>query len=104
MNDLSANDILLFGALAGVLVVIVLGLCWAVAHRGRQRFNTERRTNTDLAAQWEDRARKQFECAGRTNDPMGKRVMEHGATIYFNCAQELKATPTGASPRPAATP
>jgi hypothetical protein len=42
MNDLSANDILLFGALAGVLVVIVLGLCWAVAHRGRQRWRAER--------------------------------------------------------------
>jgi hypothetical protein len=40
--DLSANDILLFGALAGVLAVIVMGLCWAVAHRGRQRWSAER--------------------------------------------------------------
>jgi hypothetical protein len=47
MNDLSANDILLFGALAGVLVVIVLGLCWAVAHRGRQRWSAERRDNVE---------------------------------------------------------
>jgi hypothetical protein len=42
MNDLSANDILLFGALAGALVVVVLSLCWAVAHRGRQRWSAER--------------------------------------------------------------
>jgi hypothetical protein len=40
--ELSANDILLFSALAGALVVVVLGLCWAVAHRGRQRWSAER--------------------------------------------------------------
>jgi hypothetical protein len=43
MNDLFAIDILLFGALTGVLAVIVLGLFWAMAHRGRTRWSAERR-------------------------------------------------------------
>lgn len=43
MNNLSAFDIMLFGALVGALVAIVLGLCWAVAHRGRQRWSAGKR-------------------------------------------------------------
>lgn len=43
-----------------------------------------------LIAEWERAARKQFECADRTVDPTGQRVMDHGAFIYFNCAQALK--------------
>lgn len=42
MNDLSANDILLFGALSGALLVVLIGSLWALAHRGRRRFNAER--------------------------------------------------------------
>jgi hypothetical protein len=42
MNDLSANDILLFGALAGVLIVTIGAALWALTHRGRRRFNAER--------------------------------------------------------------
>jgi hypothetical protein len=42
MNDLSATDIMLFGALAGALALIVLAGLWALAHRGRRRFNAER--------------------------------------------------------------
>ncbi len=45
-----------------------------------------------LIVDWESRARQQFECAAHTTDPKGKRVMEHGAFVYFNCAQSLKAT------------
>lgn len=42
MNDLSANDILLFGALAGALVLMLLGGLWALAHRGRNRWSAQR--------------------------------------------------------------
>lgn len=104
MNDLSANDILLFGALTGALVVTLLGLLWAMAHQGRKRWSAERFERIDLVAQWEHRARKQFECADRTDDPMGKRVMEHGATVYFNCAQELRAIRVGSLLQPEAIP
>lgn len=41
MNDLSAFDILLFVALIGAVMVSLLGLCWALAHRGRQRWSAE---------------------------------------------------------------
>ncbi|MDQ2822051.1 MAG: hypothetical protein M3Y65_16925 [Pseudomonadota bacterium] len=44
MNDLSANDILLFGALIGVLAVILLGGLWALAHRGRTRWSADNRS------------------------------------------------------------
>lgn len=50
-----------------------------------------------LIKAWEASARRQFECAARTVDPMGKRVMEHGAFVYFNCAQALKAAGLGES-------
>lgn len=39
---------------------------------------------------WEMLARQQFECSDRTEDRTGKRVMDHGATVYFNCAQEIR--------------
>ncbi len=104
MNDLSAFDILLYGALSGVVLVAVCAGLWALAWRGRCRFNAERRGDADLIAHWEHCARKQFECAQGTDDPMGKRVMEHGATVYFNCAQELKASRVLTSPQPEASP
>lgn len=54
-----------------------------------------------LVKAWENSACKQYECADRTADPVGKRVMEHGATVYFNCAQALKAViPSATSPQP----
>ena len=43
-----------------------------------------------LVLEWEQSARSQFQCAERTTDPMGKRLVEHGATCYFNCAQSLR--------------
>lgn len=41
MNNLSAFDIMLFGALVGALVLILLGGLWALAHRGRKRWSSE---------------------------------------------------------------
>jgi len=58
--------------------------------------------DSTLAEKWENSARKQFACAIGTDDPTGKRVMEHGATVYFNCAQELRAR-GGSSPQPEAS-
>lgn len=42
MNDLYANDILLFGALTDAVLIMLIGELWALAHRGRRRFNAER--------------------------------------------------------------
>jgi hypothetical protein len=40
---------------------------------------------------WKNRARQQFLCGARTTDnPMGKRLVEHGAMVYANCALELE--------------
>ena len=44
----------------------------------------------DLIAEWEGYARRAFVNAERESDPMGKKLIEHGAMCYFNCAQELK--------------
>jgi hypothetical protein len=44
-----------------------------------------------LIADWEHCARKQVECAERTDDPMGKRLVQHGATVYSNCANALRS-------------
>jgi hypothetical protein len=43
-----------------------------------------------LIDEWEGYARRAFVNAERESDPMGKRLIEHGAMCYFNCAQELK--------------
>jgi len=43
-----------------------------------------------LVLEWEQSARSQFQCGERTTDPMGKRLVEHGAVCYFNCAQALR--------------
>lgn len=42
-----------------------------------------------LVAEWRRLARLRFECSDRTEDPMGKRVMDNSAFCYFNCSQEL---------------
>ncbi|MGI4846838.1 MAG: hypothetical protein ACRYGK_01680 [Janthinobacterium lividum] len=44
-----------------------------------------------LAEKWEQRARQLFACAAVTTDEMGKRLVEHGAMCYFNCAQDIRA-------------
>ncbi len=43
-----------------------------------------------LIAEWEGRARRKFVDAEHEHDPMGRRLIEHGAFCYFNCAQQLK--------------
>lgn len=45
-----------------------------------------------LVETWKNRARRQFLCGEQTTDcPMGKRLVEHGAMCYANCAMELEA-------------
>lgn len=43
-----------------------------------------------LIADWEGHARRKFECAEHETDPSARRFIEHGAIVYFNCAQALK--------------
>lgn len=43
-----------------------------------------------LAENWEQLARNKFRSAQEESDPMGRRLIEHGATCYFNCAQQLR--------------
>ena len=45
-----------------------------------------------LVETWKYRSRQQFLCGEQTKDcPMGKRLVEHGAMCYANCALELEA-------------
>lgn len=54
-----------------------------------------------LARTWEERSRRKLECGAQAEDGMGRRMVEHGAMCYFNCAQELREAlgqdPCGAS-------
>jgi len=43
-----------------------------------------------LITEWEGYASRAFVNAERESDPMGKRLIEHGAMCHFNCAQALK--------------
>ena len=43
-----------------------------------------------LCVEWERRARNKLRSAELEKDAMGRRLIEHGAMCYFNCAQELK--------------
>lgn len=42
-----------------------------------------------MALRWEDLARRKFDVAENETDAMGKRMIEHGAMCYYNCAIEL---------------
>ena len=44
-----------------------------------------------LHNKWYRLAKKQFDVAASEPTEIGKRVMEHGAMVYFNCANELRA-------------
>ncbi len=57
-----------------------------------------------LVGEWERRARRAFFDAEHEPDPMGRRLIEHGAMCYFNCIQELTAALTLASPVAKCTP
>lgn len=65
---------------------------------------TEAEKLEELIARWEHRARRLFYSAERETNPMGKRLLEHGAMCYFNCATELREARTVLSPAPLATP
>ena len=57
-----------------------------------------------LIEEWEGYARRAFLNAEHESDPMGKRLIEHGAMCDFNCAQALKkAIQTSLLPPPAST-
>lgn len=53
-----------------------------------------------LVLKWQQSASSQLQCAERTKDPMGKRLVQHGGMCYFNCAQALMAWLDASSLRP----
>ncbi len=52
-----------------------------------------------LVTLFEDRAKRAWKLAETEQDPMGKRLIEHGAVSTQNCATELKAL-SSLSPEP----
>lgn len=51
-----------------------------------------------LADEWEHRARCKFQSAQAQHDEAARRFIEHGATCYFNCAQQLRLALASALP------
>jgi len=51
-----------------------------------------------LVGRWEDIARRKWIDSEAENDQMGKRLIEHGALCYQNCARELKEALTSLLP------
>lgn len=51
-----------------------------------------------LVSQWEDIARRKWIDSKTENDPMGKKLIEHGAFCYQNCARELREALTDSLP------
>jgi hypothetical protein len=45
---------------------------------------------SQLVREWEQIAKRKFYDAQCEKDPMGRRLIEHGAMCYFNCAQDLR--------------
>lgn len=58
-----------------------------------------------LSAGWRGRARAALRSAAKEPDPMGKRLLEHGAICYANAARELLSCLQvgGETPKPHAT-
>lgn len=56
-----------------------------------------------LILEWEQSARSQLQCAERTKDPMGRRLVQHGGMCYFNCAQALRRHLDAAAFQPSPT-
>lgn len=56
-----------------------------------------------LVLEWEQSARSHLQCAERTKDPIGKRLVQHGGMCYFNCAQAIRRHLNAAAPRPSPT-
>jgi hypothetical protein len=60
-------------------------------------------TLDELIANWEHHARRKWYDAEREKNPMGKKLIEHGAICYQNCARELSEALILVSPVPSAT-
>lgn len=45
---------------------------------------------TALVDKWQARMKRAFHDAEQETHPIGKRLIEHGGMVYFNCAQDLK--------------
>lgn len=58
----------------------------------------------DLVRRWEDIARRKWIDSEAEDNPMGKKLIEHGALCYQNCARELKEALSSSSPLPSAIP
>jgi hypothetical protein len=57
----------------------------------------------NLVNRWEDIARRKWTDSEVEDDPMGKKLIEHGALCYQNCARELKEALTSSLPLPLTT-
>ena len=57
-----------------------------------------------LAESWQASARARYECADRTSDPTGKRVMNSAAMIYANCSRAVMEVLGDASPQTPPSP
>jgi hypothetical protein len=66
----------------------------------------QKQTDILIAAveQWETLARRKYADAAQENDPMGKRLIEHGAVCLANCAREIRATLNACDLQPLAIP
>lgn len=45
----------------------------------------------ELIRKWGTSASKRFADAKFERDPMGKRLIEHGAVVLYNCCRDLEA-------------
>jgi hypothetical protein len=52
----------------------------------------------NLVSNWENIARRKWIDSEAEDDPMGKKLIEHGALCYQNCARELKEALTSSLP------
>ncbi len=52
-----------------------------------------------LIDKWNQKARRAFRSAETEPDVMGKRLIEHGAMCYFNCANDLTEVLASLSPQ-----
>lgn len=57
-----------------------------------------------LADEWEHRARCKFQSARVQPDEAARTFIEHGATCYFNCAQQLRQALASGLPATSASP
>jgi hypothetical protein len=53
---------------------------------------------TAIADNWLRIAHRKFVDAESEQDPAGKRLVEHGALCYVNCADEIKAALSACEP------